>query len=160
MRVGRSEGFWRPGRRLSFGTPPKKSCNLRRLSFGTPPKKSCNSQKFAKSLKLFKKFGYLKTNKIFSWAIFIRHSGLVRSAPAWDGTGCEFDSWQCRICIILYISHVHWAYDYLGPFGVLWVHMAWHKNCVRVGGLSGPNISIFLEDRFCFLSKWGHQNVH
>ena len=20
-----------------------------------------------------------------------------------------------------YISHVHWAYDYLGPFGVLWV---------------------------------------
>ena len=26
-----------------------------------------------------------------------------------------------------YISHVHWAYDYLGSFGVLWVHMAWHK---------------------------------
>ena len=22
------------------------------------------------------------------------------------------------------ISHVHWAYNYLGPFGVLWVHMA------------------------------------
>ena len=21
------------------------------------------------------------------------------SAPAWDGTGCEFDSWQCRIYI-------------------------------------------------------------
>ena len=21
------------------------------------------------------------------------------------------------------ISHVHWAYDYLGPFGVLWVHI-------------------------------------
>ena len=21
-----------------------------------------------------------------------------------------------------YISHVNWAYDYLGPFGVLWVH--------------------------------------
>ena len=30
-----------------------------------------------------------------------------------------------------YISHVHWAYDYLGPFGFLWVHMAWHKNCVE-----------------------------
>ena len=30
-----------------------------------------------------------------------------------------------------YISHVHGAYDYLGPFGVLWVHMAWHKNCVE-----------------------------
>ena len=25
------------------------------------------------------------------------HCGLVVSAPAWDGTGCEFDSWQCRI---------------------------------------------------------------
>ena len=50
----------------------------------------------------------------------VRHCGLVVSAPAWDGTGCEFDSWQCRI----YISHVHWAYDYLGPVEVLWVHMA------------------------------------
>ena len=28
-----------------------------------------------------------------------RHCGPVGSAPAWDGTGCEFDSWQCRICI-------------------------------------------------------------
>ena len=36
---------------------------------------------------------------------------------------------QCRIYI--YISHVHWAYDYLGPFGVLWIHMAWHKNVLR-----------------------------
>ena len=27
----------------------------------------------------------------------VRHCGLVVSAPAWDGTGCEFDSWQCRI---------------------------------------------------------------
>ena len=23
-----------------------------------------------------------------------------------------------------HISHIHRAYDYLGPFGVLWVHMA------------------------------------
>ena len=29
----------------------------------------------------------------------IRHCGLVVSAPAWEGTGCEFDSWQCRIYI-------------------------------------------------------------
>ena len=28
---------------------------------------------------------------------FVRHCGLVGSASAWDGTGCEFDSWQCRI---------------------------------------------------------------
>ena len=27
-----------------------------------------------------------------------RHCGLVVSAPAF-GTGCEFDSWQCRIYI-------------------------------------------------------------
>ena len=58
--------------------------------------------------------------------IVARHCGLVESARTWDGTGCEFDSWQCRIYII---SHVHQAYDYLGPFGILWVHMAWHKNC-------------------------------
>ena len=29
---------------------------------------------------------------------------------------CEFDSWQCRMYII---SHVHTAYDYFSPFGVL-----------------------------------------
>ena len=29
----------------------------------------------------------------------VRHCGLVVSAPAWDGTGREFDSWQCRIYI-------------------------------------------------------------
>ena len=51
--------------------------------------------------------------------------------------------WQCKSRLgrnrfvssipgsVGYISHVHWAYDYLGPFGVLWVHMAWHKNCVK-----------------------------
>ena len=53
----RSEGFWRPGRRLLFGAP-------------STPQIICNSPKFAKSLKLFTKFGDLKTNNIFSWAIF------------------------------------------------------------------------------------------
>ena len=51
----------------------------------------------------------------------IRHCGLVELARTWDGTGCEFHSWQCQIYII---SHVHRAYDYSGPFGILWVHMA------------------------------------
>ena len=37
-----------------------------------------------------------------------------------------------------YISHVHLAYDYLGPFGVLWVHMAWHKNCVKKNDYEKP----------------------
>ena len=49
-----------------------------------------------------------------------RHCCLVESAHTWDGTGCEFDSWQCRIYTI---SHVHWAYDYSAPFGVLWVYV-------------------------------------
>ena len=54
-----------------------------------------------------------------------RHCGLVVSAPACDGSGCEFDSWQCRIYIPCSLTH-----DYLVPFRVLWVHMAWHRNCV------------------------------
>ena len=29
----------------------------------------------------------------------VRPCGLVVSAPAWDGTGREFDSWKCRIYI-------------------------------------------------------------
>ena len=41
---------------------------------------------------------------------------------------CKFESWQCWINII---SRVHRAYDYSGPFGVLWLHMAWYKNCVK-----------------------------
>ena len=51
------------------------------------------------------------------------------SAPAWDGTGCELVS--SIPGSVGYIFHVYWTYDYLGPFGVLWVHMAWHKNCVK-----------------------------
>ena len=34
---------------------------------------------------------------IFIESIKWGHCGLVGSAPAWDRTGCEFDSWQCRI---------------------------------------------------------------
>ena len=26
----------------------------------------------------------------------VRHCGLVESARTWDGSGCEFDSWQCQ----------------------------------------------------------------
>ena len=47
----RSEGFRRPGRRPPFGAPPP------------TPQKICNSPKFAKSLKLFTKFGDFK-NKL------------------------------------------------------------------------------------------------
>ena len=52
--------------------------------------------------------------------------GLVVSAPL--GTEQVVSSIPGSVG---YISHVHWAYDYLGPFGVLWIHMAWHKNCVK-----------------------------
>ena len=30
---------------------------------------------------------------------YVHHCGLVVSAPACVGTGCEFDPWQCRIYI-------------------------------------------------------------
>ena len=33
---------------------------------------------------------------------------------------------------LYHISHVHRAYDYLGPIRVLWVLMAWHKICVKI----------------------------
>ena len=46
----RSKGFWRPGRRLQFGAPPPPPT----------PQKNWNSPKFAKSLKFFTKYGYLK----------------------------------------------------------------------------------------------------
>ena len=41
---------------------------------------------------------------------------------------------QVRVLVqrrIYIISHFHRAYDYSGPFRVLWVHMAWYKNCVE-----------------------------
>ena len=56
------------------------------------------------------------------------HGGLEESARVWDGTGCEFDSWLCRIYII---SHVHRVYDYLVPFRMIWVHMVWYRYCVQ-----------------------------
>ena len=66
-------------------------------------------------------------------AIITRHCGLVVSSPAWDGTGCEFDSGQCRIYIPCSL--------YLGPFEVLWVHIIiinnnsmvwWHSHRVAL----------------------------
>ena len=68
-----------------------------------------------------------KTISISSWkCLMIGTSGLVGSAPAWDGTGCEFDSWHCRIYIPCSLS-----LRLLGSLWSLWVHMAWHKNCVK-----------------------------
>ena len=80
------------------------------------------------------------------------HCGLVVSAPAWDRTGREFDSWQCRI----YISHVHWAYDYLGPFGVLWVHMAWHKNCVKKKLQHARHLKMCLDPKLLLFTILNH----
>ena len=55
--------------------------------------------------------------------IYVHHCGLVVSAPAWDGTGCEFDSWQCRIYIPCSLS--------LRLLGSLQGSLGWHKNCVK-----------------------------
>ena len=49
-----------------------------------------------------------------------------------------------------YISHVHWAYDYLGPFEGLWAHMAWHKNCVET---NKKNKSLFSENYSCYSAR-------
>ena len=42
---------------------------------------------------------YCTCELLCTCVIHVRHCGLVGSAPAWDGTGCEFNSWQCRIYI-------------------------------------------------------------
>ena len=68
---------------------------------------------------------------LLTYSQLVRHCDLVESARTWDGTGCEFDSCQCRI----YTSYpmfieptITWV-----PSGFdLWVHsLAWHKNCVK-----------------------------
>ena len=53
----------------------------------------------------------------------IRHCGLVVSSPAWDGTGCEFDSWQCRIYIPCSLS--------LRLLGSLWGSLGTYGLCVK-----------------------------
>ena len=91
----------------------------------------------SKNSRASKKFSNMKSTQhssgtnLISNYITVRHCGLVGSAGTWDGTGCEFDFWQCQIYIV---SNNHRAYDYLGPFGVLWVHVAWHKylSCFQV----------------------------
>ena len=39
-------------------------------------------------------------------------------------SGCKHYTSMIYVCVNSNISHIHRAYDYLGPFGVLWVHMA------------------------------------
>ena len=67
---------------------------------------------------------------IFCWVpykliLWPRGNSSEESEHARDG--CKFDeSWQCRTYI-----PCSWIYDYSGPSGVLLVHMAWYKNCVK-----------------------------
>ena len=46
-----------------------------------------------------------------------RHSGLVGLVPAWDGTGWEFDSLQCRIYIPCSLS-IGFLLGSLGTYGL------------------------------------------
>ena len=74
------------------------------------------------------------------------YGGLVLSAPAWDETGCEFDSWHCRyICknvtdTILWQGHhgrdipcsftwVPSGFSTLGAYG-LTRQLCWKKNVI------------------------------
>ena len=54
-----------------------------------------SSLEWTKPVSINSKMAYVDTNILFT--SFVRHCGLVESAQTWDGTGCEFDSWQCRI---------------------------------------------------------------
>ena len=48
-----------------------------------------------------------------------RHCVVVVSAPAWDGTGCEFDAWQCRIYIHVHEPTITWSLrGSLGTYGL------------------------------------------
>ena len=51
---------------------------------------------------------------------YLQHCGLVVSAPAWDGTGCEFDSCQCLIYIpcSLSLRLLGSLRDSLGTYGL------------------------------------------
>ena len=51
---------------------------------------------------------------------------LVESAPSWDGTGCEFDSRQCRIYLPCSLS-----LRLLGSLRRSLGSLAWHKICVK-----------------------------
>ena len=51
-----------------------------------------------------------------------RHCGLAVSAPAYDRTGCEFESWQCRINIPCSLTLSPWLlgslWGSLGTYGL------------------------------------------
>ena len=47
------------------------------------------------------------------------HCGLVVSAPAWDGTGCEFDSWLSDIYPMFIEPTITWVPS--GFSGYIWL---------------------------------------
>ena len=85
----------------------------------------------------------------------VRHCGLVVSAPAWGGTGCEFDSWQCRIYIPCSLS-----LRLLGSFrGSLGTYGLTQKLCLKKGGQHGMWRNVWL----CLIlreERWGETDGH
>ena len=73
----------------------------------------------------------------------------MESTRTWDGTGFEFEFCPGSVG---YISRVHGAYDYLGPFGFLWVHNTYgliqklylKKNCVLNSSLKPETLREFM----------------
>ena len=64
---------------------------------------------------------------------------------------------MCPHSLLTYIiSHVPRTFDYLGPFGVLWVHMAWHKNCVKKSSPNSWFCSVLPKSWICTCSKDVH----
>ena len=73
------------------------------------------------------------------------NGGLVVSTPAWDGTGCEFNSWQCRIYIPCSLS-----LRLLGSLLGSWVH----KNCVEKKKKKFQSSAKLLFPQFQSLKIW------
>ena len=73
----------------------------------------------------------------------VRHCGLVVSVPAWDGTGCELDSWQCRINIPCSLS--------LRLLGSLWGSLGTYgltqKLCIKI--LDSKMVHVYLYYCWC-----------
>ena len=102
------------------------------------------------------------------WFSLIRHCGLVGSACTWDGTSCEFNSWQCQT----YSYHIPCSQS-LRLLGFLWGSLGTYgltqKLCLKqktkklsnklqiIYGHPLPSHGILVEYVFavsCFLGYW------
>ena len=100
------------------------------------------SEKFSKTNGGMSEVSSSSLTKLFRHCgLVVRHCGLVGSAPAWDGTGCEFDSWQCRIYIpcSLSLRLLGFLRDSLGTYGLT------QKLCLKKHFYIHSSVQLFFE---------------